>query len=282
MSLPVSVQDIQTMAVAIAKSGLFGMKSPEQAMALMLIAQAEGMHPAIAARDYHVIQGRPALKADAMLARFQTAGGKVEWLKYDDKEVSGKFSHPQGGTATITWTIQQAMAAGLAAKDVWKQYPRQMLRSRVISEGVKTIYPGVAVGVYTPEEIQDFDEKPPIQVVKSETLSPQRLETVAVAHAPTDTGVNPTKIEATATATSEPSAVKKPFLDRLKKSGWTKEQLATYARAAYGKDDSKSLTLAEVMKFAAIVSEKSFEQAMQDGLNSEGEKQHGSFDTFNG
>jgi hypothetical protein len=54
------------MASAIAKSGLFGMKTPDQALALMLIAQAEGMHPAIAARDYHVIQadqrlrGRPA------------------------------------------------------------------------------------------------------------------------------------------------------------------------------------------------------------------------------
>lgn len=49
---------IEKMGTAIAKSGLFGMKTPDQAVALMLIAQAEGMHPAIAARDYHVIQGR--------------------------------------------------------------------------------------------------------------------------------------------------------------------------------------------------------------------------------
>lgn len=88
----VPMQDIEKMGTAVARSGLFGIKTQEQAVALMLIAQAEGLHPAIAARDYHVIQGRPALKADAMLARFQQAGGKVEWKTYTDAEVTGVFS----------------------------------------------------------------------------------------------------------------------------------------------------------------------------------------------
>ena len=152
----VPVSDIERMAVAIAKSGLFGMKSPDQAMALMLVAQAEGMHPAIAARDFHVIQGRPALKADAMLARFQAAGGKVRWTAYSNERVAGVFSHPAGGEIEVDWTIAQAKAANLTGKDVWRQYPRAMLRARVISEGIRTVFPGVAVGVYTPEEIGDM------------------------------------------------------------------------------------------------------------------------------
>ena len=153
----VPIQDIEKMATAIAKSGLFGMKTPEQAVALMLIAQAEGMHPAIAARDYHVIQGRPALKADAMLARFQTAGGKVSWDVYTDAEVKATFSHPAGGSVTLSWTLAQATRIGLAGKDNWKNYPRAMLRARVISEGIRTVYPGCVVGTYTPEEVQDFE-----------------------------------------------------------------------------------------------------------------------------
>lgn len=158
MSNLVPVSDIEKMAAAIAQSNFFGMKTKEQAMALMLIAQAEGRHPATAAQEYHVIQGKPALKADAMLARFQAAGGKVEWVSYTDKKVTGKFSHPQGGSLEVSWTIEMANAAKLTGKDTWKQYPRQMLRARVISEGIRTIYPGVAVGVYTPEEVQDFDK----------------------------------------------------------------------------------------------------------------------------
>lgn len=152
----VPISDIQQMAVAVAKSGLFGIKSAEQAVALMLIAQAEGLHPAIAARDYHIIQGRPALKADAMLARFQQAGGKVEWKVYTDDEVTGVFSHAAGGSLSVSWTIAQALKIGLASKDNWKNFPRAMLRSRCISEGIRSVYPGCVVGTYTDEETEAF------------------------------------------------------------------------------------------------------------------------------
>ena len=152
----ISVDQVERMALAVAKSGLFGVKTPDQAMALMLIAQAEGMHPAIAARDYHVINGRPTLRADAMLARFQQAGGRVEWGEYTDRKVVGTFTHPQGGSVRIEWTTDMAVSAGLTRNPTWKSYPRQMLRARCISEGIRTIYPGVAIGTYTPEEAEDM------------------------------------------------------------------------------------------------------------------------------
>jgi hypothetical protein len=148
------------MASAVAASNLFGMKTKEQAIALMLVAQSEGLHPARAAMEYHVIQGRPALKADAMLARFQAAGGKVDWKEYTDDKVSGVFSHLSGGSVTVDWTIERAKQAGVYGKNpTWKTYPRAMLRARCISEGIRTVYPGVSVGIYTPEEVQDFAEK---------------------------------------------------------------------------------------------------------------------------
>jgi hypothetical protein len=160
MTALVPVDQIERMAVSVARSGLFGVKTPDQAMALMLIAQAEGLHPAIAARDYHVINGRPALRADAMLARFQAAGGKVEWGEYTDTRVVGKFSHPSGGSVEIAWTTKMAQDAGLTRNPTWKSYPRQMLRSRCISEGIRTVFPGVVVGTYTPEEVEDMAPAP--------------------------------------------------------------------------------------------------------------------------
>jgi len=160
MSQLITVDQIQTMANAVVKSQLFGMKTVEQATALMLIAQAEGYHPALAARDYHIIQGRPTLKAETMMARFQQQGGKVEWKTLTDEEVTATFSHPSGGSATITWTFEQAKRAGLTGKDNWKNYPRAMLRARVVSEGIRTVFPGVVLGVYTPEEVQDIPTTP--------------------------------------------------------------------------------------------------------------------------
>jgi len=152
----IPLSDVEKMAMAVAGSNLFGIKTKEQAIALMLVAQSEGLHPARAALEYHVINGKPSLKADAMLSRFQAAGGKVEWHDYTPEKVSATFSHPQGGSIRIEWTRKMADDAKLTNKDTWRQYPRQMLRARVISEGIRTVFPGVSVGIYTPEEVQDF------------------------------------------------------------------------------------------------------------------------------
>lgn len=153
-----TVSDMERLAIAIAKSKLFGMATAEQALALMAIAQAEGLHPAIAARDYHIVNGRPTLKADAMLARFQAAGGKVEWHSYTDECCDATISHPQGGTIRVMWDMERVKKAEIANFAMYKKYPRNMLRARVVSEGIRTVYPGVVVGTYTPEEAQEFEQ----------------------------------------------------------------------------------------------------------------------------
>ena len=161
MSNLVSFTEMDQMAGAIAASGLFGMKDKNSVLALMAVAQAEGLHPATAARDFHIIQGRPALKADAMLARFQNAGGKVDWKDYTDEKVTGVFSHPNGGSLAVTWTIEQAQRIGLVKPGSgWQKFPRAMLRSRCISEGIRSVFPGSVTGFYSPEEVQDFEPSP--------------------------------------------------------------------------------------------------------------------------
>lgn len=183
MSNLVPLSDITTMAEVAAKSKMFGFKNPEEAMAIMLLCQAESLHPAVAMRDYHVIQGRPALKADAMLARFQQAGGSVHWKVYTDREVTGTFSHPQGGSLDVTWTLEQAKRIGITTKDNWAKYPRAMLRARCLSEGIRAVYPGVVVGVYTPEEVEEFDDKKPAKVKdmgKAEIVDSEGVITVSV------------------------------------------------------------------------------------------------------
>ena len=171
----VPIESLERMAQAVSASKLFGITNPEQALALMLVAQAEGLHPATAARDYHIIQGRPSLKADAMLARYLASGGTVEWLEHTDTKVEAKFSHPAGGTLVIAWDMARAKTAGLGGKDMWTKYPRQMLRARVISEGIRATNPAVATGMYTPEEVQDMEP-----VRKEKVINPRKEEKTEV------------------------------------------------------------------------------------------------------
>jgi hypothetical protein len=156
----VPFQDQQRMAEAIVKSKFYGFTDISQVMAVMIVAQAENKHPGTVVQEYDIIQGRPALKSQAILARFQQAGGKVEYITYTDDKVEMTFSHPAGGSLTLAWTMKQAASIGLASKDNWKKYPRAMLKARVVSEGVRAVYPACILGHYAVEEVMDFDSKP--------------------------------------------------------------------------------------------------------------------------
>ena len=174
----IPVGEIERMAIAVAKSGLFGIKTPEAAMSLMLISIAEGRHPALAARDYDIIQGRPAKKSEAMLRDFLQSGGSVEWHELTDDVADATFSHPQGGKVRITWDMERAKVAGLAGRDMFRKFPRQMLRSRVVSEGIRTTCPMATSGMYVPEEVSEFDAPKAIKIEKPVIKQNEELETI--------------------------------------------------------------------------------------------------------
>ena len=156
----VPIEQIGMMAKAVSDSGLFGIKS-EAAFSLMCIAQADGIPPIKAAVQYHIIDGKPSLKSEAMLARFQASGGSIRWKERTPQRCTLWLEHPKAGEIEVTWDIERAKAAGLAGRNTWKAYPAQMMSARCISEGIRALYPACVGGFYTPEEVRDFDAPPP-------------------------------------------------------------------------------------------------------------------------
>lgn len=153
----IPLQDVEKMGELAAASGYLGTRSQSEAITLMLVAQSEGRHPMSVAKEYHIIKGKPSLRADAMLARFQLAGGSVRWKEVSDARVVAIFSHPQGGELEVDWDMDRARKAQVVSVNPnWGKYPRQMLRARCISEGVRSVYPAVICGFYTKEEVEDI------------------------------------------------------------------------------------------------------------------------------
>ena len=74
----------------------------------------------------------------------------------------------------------EAQRAGLTKNPTWKSYPRQMLRARCISEGIRTVYPGCIVGVYTPEEVQDMEPPREVKATVVEVSPPSETYPVHV------------------------------------------------------------------------------------------------------
>ena len=194
--------EIARMSVAFGRSGFFGIKNAEQAMSLMMIAEAEGLHPARAFQEYHVIQNRPSLRSDAMLARYQRAGGKIEYLQRSETCVEIKFTHEASGSIEVKWDIPRAKGikvwknqkqVSLTESDTWKNYPTAMLTARCISEGVRASYPACIVGFYAPEEVEDFGDKEPNEIKpEPKKKTPEEPEKDDPGHTG---GLNDTRIE---------------------------------------------------------------------------------------
>jgi len=227
MNLPTTtthqIPDLERMARAFSASKLFGVKTPEEALALCLIAQSEGRHPASAAQDYHIINGRPAKKAESMLRDFIASGGSVEWHGLDDTKADATFSHPSGGTVRISWDMARASKAGIN-NPMWKKYPRQMLRSRVVSEGVRTVCPGATSGMLVIEEAQDLqprDVTPRPNVIErlnleSSVVIPDEPDHEAILNAAAKEGLDALKTAWQSTPRDVQNRLGKDYLDVLK------------------------------------------------------------------
>ena len=179
MSNLIPIDQVRVMAKSASASKLFSAKAEEQVFTLMLIAQAENIHPMKALMAYDIIQGQPALKASEALARFMDCGGKIKWIKSDAESAKAEFTHPSSGTFEYEYTVQDATEAGLIQKDNWKKNLKAMLRARCTSAGIRMSYPRCLNNMYTADEVQDFDiieEQPKEEIIECETIEPKNIE----------------------------------------------------------------------------------------------------------
>ncbi len=176
-----SLEEVRYMANAASKSNFYGL-TEAQAFVLMELCQAEGLHPIQAVRRFDIIDGKPALKAAAMQADFLRRGGRIHWLERTSAVCSATFAHPvyQPDPLLVTVTLAELKENGVAIakegglKRNYKRHPRSMLHARVISEGVRAVDPQIVVGLYTPEEVSDFDAPPPRSLPQ---IEPQPIAT---------------------------------------------------------------------------------------------------------
>ena len=165
---------VEKLGEIIASSGMFGCSKVEQGQVLALQCLSERKPPLELAKTYHVIDGKLSMRSDAMLAKFQISGGSVKWTRRDDKVVEATFTL-KNNSLTFTAKLEDFVANGVAIgrdgklKDNWRKFTRQMLTARVISEAVRLLAPEVVFGVYTPEEVSDFNSPAPL--VQSSTIT---------------------------------------------------------------------------------------------------------------
>jgi len=159
--------EAMSLGEAFERSGMFGCSQQGQGVVLVLTCMSERISPLQFKRTYHLIDGNPCMRADAMLAKFQSLGGKYKIHEFSTNRAAANFAYGENAM-DMEVTMAQAQAAGWpfkkdgkSVKDNWARTPDAMLWARLVSKAVRVLAPGVNAGVYTPEEVQDFDAPVP-------------------------------------------------------------------------------------------------------------------------
>jgi len=145
------------------RSGMFGCSQQGQGLIIVMTCVQAGITPLEFVERYHIIDGRPSMRADAMLARFLELGGRYDVVERTSEmaSINCAYKNAQYG-ARLTWDEAKVEPftkdKNGKVKRNWAS-PRtrmQMLWARVVSDAVRTVCPIVCQGSYTPEEITDF------------------------------------------------------------------------------------------------------------------------------
>jgi len=185
-TLPVErMSDLQTVGEAIAASGMFGVKNAASGLVVAATCHQQGITLMEFVRTFHIIEGRPSMRADAMLAEFRKRGGKYRIIENSATKAEAEFAF-EGHKYTFSYTIEDAHRTGDAlkgdgkVKDIWKKRPDDMLWARLVSRSVRRIAPEIVAGLYTPEEVQDFAPDRNAEPVALEPNDAQRRVSKAI------------------------------------------------------------------------------------------------------
>ena len=183
---------IDTLGKAFQQSQLMGVTTPGDGQVLALTCMCEGITPLEFSRTYHIISGRPAMRADMMHAKFREAGGKVQWknLGDDGKKAEAIFSF-SGESLTVAFTIEDAVRM-IGEKKMkkdgsnWAADPGAMLRARLISKAVRILAPEIVAGVYTPEDLAGSQQQDQPQRSATDLAARQAELDAAASQTPPD------------------------------------------------------------------------------------------------
>ncbi len=159
--IPRTIDEVARLAKMAAASGLAKTTSPEAAGMLICAGLEIGLTPMQALLGMHMIEGRPTLAADTIVALIVRRTDVCEYWRSIESTperhtIETKRRGEEFQPVRRTWTLDDAKRASLTGKTIWQRYPSDMLRHRCATALAREVFPDVIAGMsYTREEISD-------------------------------------------------------------------------------------------------------------------------------
>ena len=172
MMVPGTNIDVKELGKLLVQSGYFqDTRQISQAVVKVLLGQELGIPPVTSMMGVYIVDGKPTLSSGLMASTIIRSGRYLyRILEHTDEVCKLEFFAVDTKTKTreslgvSAFTIADANKAGLTKKDNWKNYGRNMLFARALSNGAKWYCPDVFGGpVYSFEEadeLRDIDRAP--------------------------------------------------------------------------------------------------------------------------
>ena len=177
---PRNFESAWEMAQIVAKSRLAtSIATPEAAFVVMALGADMGMSLSQSLRGIQVIDGKASPTADCLVACVLNSGKAEYFTEVETTPEKSTWETKRKGEAKprrSTFTMEDARLAGLVRPGSgWAKFPQRMLKARAKAFLVRDVYPDLALGLYTPEELQDIAaDREPIrtQVVVENVTTP--------------------------------------------------------------------------------------------------------------
>lgn len=163
--VPISIEQAKEMATTISVSSLLPAalrNKPADVFVTLLAGHELGLAPMQALRSFHVINGKPVMTAELMVALckrrsdvckyFQLVESTPESCTYKTQRIGDP------DPTSMTWTIEQARIAQLITPgSTWMKHPAAMLRARCSSSLARAVFPDVMLGVLEEDEGREIE-----------------------------------------------------------------------------------------------------------------------------
>lgn len=173
---PNSMSEAMQMAEMLSSSQMVPknyQNKPQDTLVAMMMGAELGLNPIQALQNIAVINGKPSIYGDAMLAlvqNHQAFGGIKE--HYDEQSMTATCTvwRKGGEKHTVTFSKADAEKAGLWGKaGPWTQYPKRMQTFRARGFALRDQFADALAGLISREEAEDMPPEREINPVRQES-----------------------------------------------------------------------------------------------------------------
>lgn len=182
--IPRTLDELQRLAALMFASGLMpsSIKTKEGVAIAVMAGLEVGLSPMQSVQNIAVINGRPCMWGDSVLALVQASGLLADYAETPIKDGSGAvvgyraWAVRKGQSQPIenTFTLDDAKRAKLASKPgPWSEYTQRMLKMRARGFTLRDGFADVLRGMRVREEVEDYIDVSPVPEMPSvPTLPP--------------------------------------------------------------------------------------------------------------